>query len=143
MHIQQHVKTMAVSLTLCLAFGTILNAQDNRPNIVFILSDDQAWSDYGFMGHADIKTPHLDTLASSSLFFDRGYVAAPICRPSLASLVTGLFPHQHGVTGNDVAWGPDRSGYFSTKRHEMDAPLRAAFHENASFMGPARLDAVA
>ena len=94
MHIQQHVKTMAVSLTLCLAFGTILNAQDNRPNIVFILSDDQAWSDYGFMGHADIKTPHLDTLASSSLFFDRGYVAAPICRPSLASLVTGLFPHQ-------------------------------------------------
>jgi arylsulfatase A-like enzyme len=82
-----------------------------RPtNIVFILSDDQAWSDYGFMGHADIKTPHLDKLASSSLFFDRGYVAAPICRPSLASMVTGLFPHQHGVTGNDVAWGPDRSG---------------------------------
>jgi arylsulfatase A-like enzyme len=104
------------------------------PNIVFILSDDQAWSDYGFMGHADIKTPHLDTLASSSLFFDRGYVAAPICRPSLASLVTGLFPHQHGVTGNDVAWGPDRSGYFSTKRHELDAPLRAAFHKNASFI---------
>jgi arylsulfatase A-like enzyme len=68
------------------------------PNIVFILSDDQAWSDYGFMGHADIKTPQLDKLASSSLFFDRGYVAAPICRPSLASLVTGLFPHQHGVS---------------------------------------------
>jgi arylsulfatase A-like enzyme len=64
------------------------------PDMVFILSDDQAWSDYGFMGHADIKTPHLDTLASSSLFFDGGYVAAPICRPSLASLVTGLFPHQ-------------------------------------------------
>lgn len=34
-----------------------------RPNIVFILSDDQAWTDYGFMGHADIKTPHLDRLS--------------------------------------------------------------------------------
>ena len=40
MFIRQHVKTMAVSLTLCLAFGTILNAQDNRPNVLFISIDD-------------------------------------------------------------------------------------------------------
>ena len=80
-------------LLLLMASNTFAAAP---PNIVFILGDDQAWSDYGFMGHADIKTPHLDKLASNSLLFDRGYVAAPICRPSLASLVTGIFPHQHG-----------------------------------------------
>jgi len=76
--------------------------QQDRPNIVFILGDDQHWSDYGFMGSKDVNTPHLDTLAEMSLTFKRGYVAAPICRPSLASMATGLFPHQHGITGNDA-----------------------------------------
>jgi uncharacterized sulfatase len=72
-----------------------------RPNIVFIVSDDQGWGDYGFMGHPHIATPNLDKLASQSLTFQRGYTPAPVCRPSLASIVTGLYPHQHGVTGND------------------------------------------
>lgn len=72
-----------------------------RPNIVFIISDDQAWGDYGFMGHRQIATPNLDRLAARSLTFERGYSPVPLCRPSLASIVTGLYPHQHGVTGND------------------------------------------
>ncbi len=72
-----------------------------RPNIVFIISDDQAWGDYGFMGHPHIATPHLDRLAAQSLTFERGYTPVPLCRPSLCSIVTGLYPHQHGVTGND------------------------------------------
>ena len=63
-----------------------------RPNIVFILGDDQHWSDYGFMGNKEVDTPYLDALAERSLTFKRGYVAAPICRPSLASMVTGYFP---------------------------------------------------
>jgi arylsulfatase A-like enzyme len=101
-------------------------AAEQPPNIVFILSDDQAWTDYGFMGHAEIKTPHLDRLARRSLVFERGYVAAPLCRPSLASLVTGLYPFQHGITGNDVD-GHD-------KRAELDIPLRAEFHRHPSFI---------
>lgn len=72
-----------------------------RPNIVFIISDDQGWGDYGFMGHPQIATPRLDKLAAESLTFQRGYTVMPLCRPSLASIVTGLYPHQHGVTGND------------------------------------------
>ena len=55
-------------------------AAEQPPNIVFILSDDQAWTDYGFMGHKDIKTPHLNKLADRSLLFERGYVASPLCR---------------------------------------------------------------
>lgn len=101
-------------------------ASEQRPNIVFILSDDQAWTDYGFMGHADIKTPHLDQLATRSLVFERGYVAAPLCRPSLASMVTGLYPFQHRITGNDVDGVNNRAA--------LDAPVRAAFHKHPSFI---------
>ncbi len=97
-----------------------------RPNIVFILSDDQAWTDYGFMNHPVIRTPHLDRLAARSLLFDRGYVASPLCRPSLASMITGLYPTQHGVTGNDVDG--------RNQRAIRDIPLRAAFHNQPSFI---------
>ncbi len=71
------------------------------PNVVLIISDDQAWGDYGFMGHPHIETPHLDELAAQSLTFTRGYVPDSLCRPSLATIVTGLYPHQHGIVGND------------------------------------------
>lgn len=77
----------------------------SKPNIVLILADDQAWSDYGFMGHDIAQTPNLDRLASESVLFPRGYVPTAICRPSLMTLVTGLYPHQHKITGNDPAGG--------------------------------------
>jgi len=73
----------------------------DRPNIVLIISDDQAWSDYGFMGHDVIRTPQLDKLARESVLFRRGYVPTALCRPSLMSLATGHYAHRHGVTGND------------------------------------------
>lgn len=76
-----------------------------RPNIVWIIADDQRWDDYSFMGHPWIRTPNLDRLASQSLVYERGYVPTSLCRPSLASLVTGLYPSQHGITGNDPAQG--------------------------------------
>ena len=84
---------------LCYFLGLILHAQD-KPNVVFILSDDQSWGDYGFMGHPHLKTPHLDRLAGEGLVYERGYTTAAICRPSLASIVTGLYPHQTAVRGN-------------------------------------------
>jgi uncharacterized sulfatase len=76
----------------------------DRPNILLIVSDDQGWGDYSFMGHPHIETPHLDRLASEGLTFQRGYVVAPLCRPSLASMATGLHPVQHGIVGNDPAF---------------------------------------
>lgn len=79
------------------------------PNVVILLGDDQAWSDYGFMGHPQIRTPHLDRLASQSACFAEGYVPSSLCRPSLASLITGLYPHQHKIVGNDPPKGIDRA----------------------------------
>ena len=77
------------------------------PNIVLIISDDQGWGDYGFMGHPHIRTPNIDRLAGQSVTFTRAYVAAPLCCPSLASIVTGLHPHQHKITGNDPPYHGD------------------------------------
>ncbi len=79
------------------------SSADPRPNVVVIVSDDHAWNDYGFMGHAHIQTPALDRLAAESITFRRGYSPVPLCRPALATILTGLHPHQHGVTGNDPA----------------------------------------
>jgi uncharacterized sulfatase len=78
------------------------------PNVVLIIGDDQAWTDFGFMGHDVIRTPNLDRLAGQSLLFTRGYVPSSLCRPSLATIITGLYPHQHKITSNDPPRGTDR-----------------------------------
>jgi uncharacterized sulfatase len=71
------------------------------PNIVLIISDDHGWQDYGFMGHPHIRTPQLDKLAAQSLVFTRGYVPTALCSPSLTSLITGRYPHEHLINYND------------------------------------------
>ena len=91
--------------------GTNAYGQKMRPNIIYIISDDQAWTDYGFMGHPHIETPHIDKLAQESLTFTRGYVTAPLCSPSLASIITGLYPQQHRVTGNDPIFDSEEKRY--------------------------------
>ena len=53
------------------------------------------------MGHSTIETPNLDALAKQSVLFRRGYVPTALCRPSLMTLATGRYAHQHGITGND------------------------------------------
>ena len=100
------MKTLLFSFSAVLlsTAGPVAAAEPSpRPNVLFIISDDQAWNDYGFMDHPHIATPNLDRLASESLVFTRGYTPVPLCRPSLATMITGLYPHQHGVTGNDPA----------------------------------------
>ena len=93
-------------IAAALLFSTALlsccaTADDKPTNVVLIISDDQAWNDYGFMGHPAIKTPHLDQLAKQSVVFRRGYVPTALCRPSLVTLLTGHYASTHGVTGND------------------------------------------
>lgn len=100
-------RKMPLVLGLCLVAQAVAMAADaRRPNIVFIISDDHAWTDYGFMGHPQIETPHLDKLAARSAVFTRGYVPTALCRPALATFATGLYAHQHLISGNDPALLP-------------------------------------
>ena len=96
-------------VTAGVVLGTALDAgaaDKPKPNILFIISDDQGWTDYGFMGHPQVKTPNLDKLAAQSLTFRRGYVPSSLCCPSLAAIVTGLYPHQNLITCNDPPGPP-------------------------------------
>lgn len=118
---------------VCLLFLSSLGGKAviaGQPNVVFLLSDDQGWNDYGFMGHEHLQTPNLDKLAKSGILYERGYVTSPLCRPSLASLATGLYPHQTGIRGNDplLPEGVNRKEAkhkpVSTKfRNRMTAPM--------------------
>jgi arylsulfatase A-like enzyme len=93
---------------VALAIGnlpTVVCANGPSPNVVLMIGDDQAWTDYGFMGHPHIRTPNLDRLAREGLTFRRGYVPSSLCSPSLASILTGLYPHQHRITSNDPVAG--------------------------------------
>jgi uncharacterized sulfatase len=104
-------------LLFLLTVNVWLYAQKS-PNILYIISDDQAWTDYGFMGHPQIKTPHLDKLADESVLFERGYVPTALCRPSLVTLINGQYAHKHGVTGNDPS-----SKYASGQMKQRKAKL--------------------
>ena len=119
-----------ILLSLCTRYALADNSQ--KPNIVLIVSDDQAWTDYGFMGHPHLKTPHLDRLASESLIFRRGYVPSSLCCPSLATILTGRFPHQHKITSNDPPIVAGRTGKnfhdseaFKSGRERMNQHMQA------------------
>jgi arylsulfatase A-like enzyme len=76
---------------------TVLSdAESNRPNIVFFLSDDQGYADAGFNGGTDIKTPNLDRLAENGTILTSLY-AQPVCSPTRAALMTGRYPTNTGV----------------------------------------------
>ena len=83
-----------------LTVGRFLPLEAAAPNIVLIISDDQSYRDFGFMGNELVHTPHLDRLAAQSARYPNGYVPMSVCRPSLATLLTGLYPHQHGIHFN-------------------------------------------
>lgn len=69
----------------------------NRPNIIFLLTDDQRDNTFSINGHPVIKTPNLDRLISQGVRFSNTYTAEPICSPSRASLFTGVHERVHGV----------------------------------------------
>ncbi|MGA1197787.1 MAG: sulfatase-like hydrolase/transferase [Candidatus Latescibacterota bacterium] len=68
-----------------------------RPNIIFILSDDQGPWAAGCYGNNEIRTPNLDRIVKTGMRFDRFFCASPVCSPSRASFLTGQIPSQHGV----------------------------------------------
>lgn len=111
---------VVLAVGCCAVMTDAVTAADTQPpNVVMIISDDQSWNDFGFMGHASIETPHLDRLAAQSAVFRRGYVPSSLCRPSLATLATGLYLHEHKITGNDPPKRLDRNVML---KHIRSAP---------------------
>ena len=74
----------------------MFSCSDSKPNILIILADDAGYSDFGFMGSDEIKTPNLDKLASDGVTFNNAYVSASVCSPSRAGLLTGMYQQRFG-----------------------------------------------
>jgi arylsulfatase len=94
-----------------------------RPNVLVLMSDEQAWNTLGCNGNPAARTPHLDALAASATTFDGCYTPFPLCCPSRTSLWTGLMPRHHHVLGNWRAIAPD------LREHSVaQAFRRAGYH---------------
>ncbi len=91
-------KQLYIILSIIFLFPLILLAQNKKPNIVFILTDDQRWDALGFAGNSIIQTPEMDALANSGTYFKNAFSTTPICAASRASILTGLFERTHGYT---------------------------------------------
>jgi N-acetylglucosamine-6-sulfatase len=76
-----------------------------RRNIVFILVDDLRWDDLGCTGNTVVRTPNIDRIAREGVTFREAFATTPLCSPSRASILTGVYPHTHGIIDN-----ADRSG---------------------------------
>ena len=91
------ISASILSLVLVLMGGEVAQAAERRPNLVFILTDNQgAWT-LGCYGNPDIRTPNIDRLAAEGIRFTRALSSNPVCSPTRATFLTGLIPSQHGV----------------------------------------------
>lgn len=109
---------------LVLPFNLLAQNTDKRPNIIFIMTDDQGYADVGYMGHPDLKTPNIDEMAQNGLRLDRFYTASPVCSPTRASVLTGRHPARSAT----FVWGhalrpPERT----VIRHLRDAGYQTGF----------------
>lgn len=86
---------------------TTLGLAAKRPNVVFILTDDQRADALGCMGHPHLKTPHIDRLAKEGILFKNHFCTTSLCSPSRASILGGLYAHSHGVVNNFTDYPKD------------------------------------
>jgi len=102
-----------ILLSFALALNLCARAAAKPPNIVIILADDLGYGDLGCYGHPTIRTPNLDRMAAEGIRFTDFYVAACVCTPSRAALLTGRLPIRNGMAGTQqhrVIYGKDTGG---------------------------------
>ena len=80
-----------------------IKVKKNSPNILWITTDQQRWNTIGALGNEFIKTPNLDRLVHEGVSFEKAFVQAPICTPSRASFLTGMYPSTVRASKNGAA----------------------------------------
>ena len=90
------MKRLIISLVCFSILFSCSIDSDSKPNIIIILADDAGYSDFGFMGSDEIKTPNIDQLALDGVTFNNAYVSASVCSPSRAGLLTGMYQQRFG-----------------------------------------------
>ena len=126
--------TLLLSATVLLVFGANTFAQvetSKKPNIVFLMTDDQRWDTLGCYGRPEFQTENIDKLAAEGVVFDTAYQAVAICMPSRASVMTGRYfaSHNSGFTYPHNSTVPE--SHFADTYH---ARLKAAGYRSG-FIG--------
>ena len=93
----QAIIKLTLFLIAALLAGWWAAGQEERPNIVFLLTDDQSFYTMGCYGTPDVQTPHLDRLAADGLVFDHHYDTTAICMASRANVMTGKYEYKNGT----------------------------------------------
>lgn len=115
----------------------------SKPNVVLIMVDQWRGDSLSYMGHEQVETPNLDTLASQGVSFDSAYAAVPTCLPARASFLTGMSQRQHGRVGyqENIPWDVypttiaktfQEAGYHTQavgKMHVYPSRYRAGFDD--------------
>lgn len=89
--------TISVLIVLFIACST---KKDQAPNVIIFLADDAGYSDFGFMGSKDLKTPNIDKISEQGVHFTDFHVTGSVCAPSRAGLMTGRYQHRFGAEFN-------------------------------------------
>ena len=118
------LKTFLSVAVLCMvSYGFALS---NKPNVLFILVDDLGAKDLSNEGSTFYETPNIDQIAIGGMKFTRGYASCQVCSPSRASILTGKYPTNHGIT--QYIGGP--TGADHRKRGRFDSHLPPVYEKN-------------
>src|SRR5215471_17495294 len=111
---------LAVCVAMMFTMRIMAQEQAQRPNVIYIMSDDQGWKDVGYHG-SDIKTPNIDKLAAGGVRLEQ-YYAQNMCTPSRAAIMTGRYPFRYGLQTMVIA-APHTYG-LSTDEYLMPQALK-------------------
>ena len=116
---------------LIFSIGCFAQFDLNKPNILLIVSDDQGLHDVSYYGTKDIKTPNIDFIAKTGIRIDNFYANSPVCSPTRASIMTGLYPDRAGVPGV-IRTNPLNSwGHLRTDVNILPAELKNLGYNSA------------
>jgi arylsulfatase A-like enzyme len=92
---------------LLFALVASTSAAERRPNVLFILTDDQRWDTISLNDRSQVKTPNIDQLGKEGVYFRNAFCTTSLCSPSRASILSGLYAHAHGVLNNFTEYPND------------------------------------
>ncbi|MCA9145007.1 MAG: sulfatase [Planctomycetales bacterium] len=124
---KRNMKQATALFTCCLlAVCGVITATESKPNVLFILADDLGARDLSNEGSTFYESPHIDRIANMGMKFTRGYAACQVCSPSRASILTGKYPVNVGIT----TWIGDQSGEAWRKSNRNDSHLPPEYEHN-------------
>lgn len=126
---------LVTMLTALFPISSEAEPKSEKPNLLFILADDCTYSVLNCYGGKDVKTPHIDRLATDGLLFTRAYCTAAMCAPFRAELYTGLYPVRNGVVRNH---GKAKPGTKSVAHYLTNLGYRVGLSGKRHF-GPANV----